>query len=136
MQNPHPAMQEINALEAEAARAAQGGWDDEAKRLWGRILQIDPGHARTLTALGLRAFRNGDMESARAAFQRLVDAGLWVPRGAGFEVHQWAAYQPTRTQVEGEREAWQKRTARSRARAAGRPAYISAVPDAHDEDAE
>jgi len=80
--NPHPALQEINALEAEAARAAQSGWDDEANRLWGRILQIDPRHARTLTALGQRAFRRDDMESARAAFQRLVDAD-------GSDAQQW-----------------------------------------------
>src|SRR5438045_7104290 len=74
MQNPNPAFHEIDALEAEAVRAAQSGWDEEANRLWARILQLDPAHARTLAALGQRAFRKGDMESARAAFRRLVDA--------------------------------------------------------------
>ena len=74
MHHPDPRLQEINALEAEALRAARSGQDEEANRLWGRILQIDSTHARTLTALGQRAFAKGDMQSARAAFQRLVDA--------------------------------------------------------------
>ena len=74
MHHPDPRLQEINALEAEAVRAARSGRDEEANRLWGRILQIDSTHARTLTALGQRAFAQGDIESARAAFQRLVDA--------------------------------------------------------------
>ncbi|MDQ2942196.1 MAG: aspartyl beta-hydroxylase, partial [Candidatus Dormibacteraeota bacterium] len=74
MNHPDPRIQEINALEAEAVRAARAGRDEEANRLWGRILQIDSGHAPTLTALGQRAFLQGDMASCRAAFQRLVDA--------------------------------------------------------------
>jgi aspartate beta-hydroxylase len=74
MRNPDPNLQEINALEAEAVRAVRAGRDEEANRLWGRILQIDSTHARTLTALGQRAFLQGDLPSARAAFQRLVDA--------------------------------------------------------------
>ena len=73
MQTPNTRVQEINALEAGAARAAQAGREDEAVSIWGRILQIDPNHARTLAALGQRAFRKGDMQSARVAFQRLVD---------------------------------------------------------------
>ncbi len=74
MQNVQPGLQEISALEAEAARASHSGRDADAARAWGRILDIDPSHARTLTALGQRAFRKGDLQSARAAFQRLVDA--------------------------------------------------------------
>lgn len=74
MQNVETGLQQINALEAQAARAVQSGRDEEAVSLWGRILEIDPTHARTLTALGHRAFRRGDMQSARAAFQRVVDA--------------------------------------------------------------
>jgi aspartyl/asparaginyl beta-hydroxylase (cupin superfamily) len=74
MRNPAPNLQEINALEAEAARAARAGRDEEANRLWGRILQIDSGHPRALTALGQRSFLLGDLQSARAAFQRLVEA--------------------------------------------------------------
>lgn len=83
MRQPDPRLQEINALEAEAVRAARAGRDEEANRLWGRILQIDSGHARTLTTLGERAFRAGDLQAARAAFQRLVEAdgshpGQWL----------------------------------------------------------
>jgi aspartyl/asparaginyl beta-hydroxylase (cupin superfamily)/Flp pilus assembly protein TadD len=75
-------LQQINALEVQAARAAQSGRDAEAVALWGRILQIDPVHARTLTALGLRAMRLGDIESARASFQRVVEA-------SGADPQQW-----------------------------------------------
>jgi aspartyl/asparaginyl beta-hydroxylase (cupin superfamily) len=80
MQNLEAGLQQINALEVQAARAAQSGRDEEAISLWGRILEIDPAHARTLTALGQRAFRRGDMQSARAAFQRLVDANGSAPQ--------------------------------------------------------
>jgi aspartate beta-hydroxylase len=72
----------ISDLEAQAARAAQSGRDSEAVSLWMRILEIDPNHPRTLTALGLHAFRMGDMQGSRAAFQRLVDAH-------GTEPQQW-----------------------------------------------
>jgi aspartate beta-hydroxylase len=74
MQNAQAALQQIGALEAEAVRAAQSGREDLAVALWSRILEIDPSHVRTLTTLGQRAFRNGDFQSARAAFQRIVDA--------------------------------------------------------------
>ena len=65
---------EVGALEAQAARAVQAGREAEAVALWGRILQIEPRHERSLAGLGQIAFRNGDMEAARAAFQRLVEA--------------------------------------------------------------
>jgi aspartate beta-hydroxylase len=80
MNHPHPRLNEINALEAEAVRAARAGRDEEANRLWGRILQIDSNHGHALTALGQRAFRDGDMQTARAAYQRLVDADGSDPR--------------------------------------------------------
>jgi aspartate beta-hydroxylase len=74
MQNDPAGVAQIAALEAAAVRAAQWGKDAEAASLWGRILEIDPSHPRTLTALGQRAFRKGDLQSARASFQRLADA--------------------------------------------------------------
>ena len=80
MSEPDPRLQEISALEAEAVGAARAGRDEEANRLWGRILQIDSGHARTLTILGERAFRQGDLQSARTAYKRLVDADGSDPR--------------------------------------------------------
>lgn len=73
MQNQHAANAEIGALEAEAARAAQSGKEQEALGLWGQILAIDPNHVRTLTTLGQRAFRQGNAQAARVAFQRVVD---------------------------------------------------------------
>jgi aspartyl/asparaginyl beta-hydroxylase (cupin superfamily) len=82
MQNAAAGLSEINVLEAQAARAAQSGRDGEAFSLWTRILQIDPNHGRTLTALGLRAMRLGDFRGARAAFKRLTDCN-------GSEPQQW-----------------------------------------------
>jgi len=82
MQNVQQRLPEIDALEAQAFSAAQAGREDEATKLWSRILEIDPGHVRTLMALGQRAFRQGDMPSARAAFQRLVDTD-------GSDAQQW-----------------------------------------------
>ena len=73
MQNQTTRIPEIVALEAEAVRAAQMGKEQEALKLWGRILAIDPNHARTLTAIGQHAFRQGNAQSARVAFQRVVD---------------------------------------------------------------
>ena len=65
---------EIDALEATAMQAAQSGREADAVRHWSRILELDPNHLRALNALGQRAFRQGDMPDARAAFQRIVDA--------------------------------------------------------------
>ena len=73
---------DVAALEAQAARAAQAGREAEAAGIWGRILEIDPRHARSLAALGQFAFRKGDMETARATFRRLVEAD-------GRDVQQW-----------------------------------------------
>ena len=73
MQNRQGAPSDIAALEALAMRAAQAGQEKEAIRLWGRILAIDPNHARSLIALGQVAFRQSDMQTARTAFQRIVD---------------------------------------------------------------
>ena len=80
MQDPDAGLSEVPALEARAAQAEQFGRDAEAASLWTRILEIDPRHARALTTLGLRAFRSGDMPSARSVFQRVVDVGGAEPR--------------------------------------------------------
>ena len=64
---------EIEALEAAAVRAARAGHDEEAMLYWNRILAVDPNHLRTLSALGQRFLRKGDMQNARAAFQRVTD---------------------------------------------------------------
>jgi aspartate beta-hydroxylase len=74
MSQPATAVHEIGALESQAMRALQAGREDEATRLWSRILEIDPRHPRTLSALGQRAFRRGDLQGARTFFERLVAA--------------------------------------------------------------
>ncbi len=73
-QNDPAQLAQIASLEAAAARAAQLGRDGKANALLRRILEIDPGHERTLATLGQHAFRTGDFQTARSAFQHLVDA--------------------------------------------------------------
>lgn len=73
MQNKQTAAQEIIAYETEAARALQLGREQDALNFWGRILAIDPNHGRTLSAIGQHAFRKGNLDAARTAFQRVVD---------------------------------------------------------------
>ena len=63
---------EIAPLEAQLERAAQAGRDQEVMALLAQILAIAPTHVPALAALGHRTFRQGDMQSARDAFQRLV----------------------------------------------------------------
>jgi len=75
--------EEINALGIEAVRMGQAGRDQEAVRLWSRILDAEPNHVPALTALGQRAFRSGDLSSAHVAFKRLValndgDIQQWI----------------------------------------------------------
>ena len=72
MADPKARPSEIEALESEAARAAQAGRAQDVLRLWGRILKIDPNHVRTLAAVGQQAFNEGDPRSARTTFQRLT----------------------------------------------------------------
>ena len=84
MENNQTAVQEINALEAEAMRALQAGREQAALDFWGRILAIDPNHGRTLTAIGQHAFRKGNLDAARTAFQRVVDTD-------GSDPQQWVS---------------------------------------------
>lgn len=67
--------EEIAALAAQAARSVQAEREQEALQFWGRILSIDPNHVATLMAMGKYAFRKGDLQSARTAFQRVADLG-------------------------------------------------------------
>ena len=63
---------EIAPLEAQLERAVQAGRDQDVMAILARILAIAPTHAPALAAVGQRSFRQGDMQSARDAFQRLV----------------------------------------------------------------
>jgi aspartyl/asparaginyl beta-hydroxylase (cupin superfamily)/cytochrome c-type biogenesis protein CcmH/NrfG len=74
MRNPSSATSEVEALEREAMRALQSGRESDAIRHWNRILELEPSHLPTLNALAGRAFQRGDMQGARAAFRRIVDA--------------------------------------------------------------
>ena len=71
--NQPTAARDTAALEDRAARATQAGNEAEAHALWAQLLEIDPQHARALTAVGHHAFRKGDLVAARAALQRVVD---------------------------------------------------------------
>ena len=73
-QNPRAAQPEIAILEAAAIQATQANKEDDAGRMWARILELDPEHALALSSLGKRAFRYGDLATARRAFERLVKA--------------------------------------------------------------
>jgi aspartyl/asparaginyl beta-hydroxylase (cupin superfamily) len=74
MQNSSAAPSELAILETAAVQAAQAGKEDDAGRMWARILELDPQHAPALGWLGKRAFRYGDHATARRAFERLVRA--------------------------------------------------------------
>lgn len=65
---------EVVALEAEAARALQGGRVDEATRAWHRMLELEPSYAPALYALGQQAFRTGEAAGARDYFRRAAEA--------------------------------------------------------------
>src|SRR5471032_2779400 len=74
MPNSHTAQAEAAVLEAAAIKAAQAGREEEAGRMWARILELQPAHVLALTSLGKRAFRHGDVATARRAFERLAQA--------------------------------------------------------------
>ncbi|SEN56003.1 Tetratricopeptide repeat-containing protein [Duganella sp. CF517] len=65
---------EIAILEGAAIQAAKAGKEEDAARLWARLLELAPAHPLALASLGKRAFRYGDHATARRAFERLVQA--------------------------------------------------------------
>ena len=71
---------EIAILEAAAIQAAKAGKEEDAARMWARVLELAPAHAPALSALGKRAFRHGDHATARLAFERLVRANQDDPQ--------------------------------------------------------
>jgi aspartyl/asparaginyl beta-hydroxylase (cupin superfamily) len=73
---------DLAGLEVQAIAASRAGREEEAVRHWQRILEIDARHARSLEALGQRAFRRGDLASAHAHYTRLVEAD-------GRDTQQW-----------------------------------------------
>ncbi|WP_090189457.1 MULTISPECIES: aspartyl/asparaginyl beta-hydroxylase domain-containing protein [unclassified Duganella] len=80
MLNSRAAQPEISMLEAAAIQAAQGGKEEDAARMWARILDLQPQHPLALSALGKRAFRYGDVATAHRAFTRLTAAAPEDPQ--------------------------------------------------------
>ena len=58
----------------------------------------------------------GEAGVRRPAADRLVEAGLWVPNGDGFHIHDYTEMNSTRSEIESERISWRERQQRSRNR--------------------
>jgi aspartate beta-hydroxylase len=74
---------ETAVLEDEVQRALRRGDDKLAAQLWERILARAPNHTRALVALSQRAFRQGELDRARALLAHLValdgsDSQQWI----------------------------------------------------------
>jgi hypothetical protein len=48
--------------------------------------------------------------------QRVADAGLWVPNGNGFDLHDFVEMNGSKSDVERERAQWRERQRRARSR--------------------
>ncbi len=59
---------------------------------------------------------------SRGEAQKLVHAGLWIEKDDGFQFHEWEQRQPTRVQVEADREAARERQRKAREASAARRA--------------
>jgi len=71
---------EVAHIERLAVEAMQAGRQQDALNAWARIVSLQPDHAVGLTQLGQAAFKQGDFEAARTAFQRAVNADGSNPR--------------------------------------------------------
>ncbi len=70
----------VNTLERQALDAMQRGSHQEALTYWSRVLTLAPRHAVALTQMGQAAFKSGDFQGAREAFQRAAGADGSDPR--------------------------------------------------------
>jgi hypothetical protein len=52
----------------------------------------------------------------RRAVSAVVDAGLWIPNGDGFILHDFVEMNGSKADVEAERERWREKQRRARAR--------------------
>ncbi len=73
MQHTRAAQPELAILEAAAIQASQAGKEEDAARMWARLLDLNPKHALALSSLGKRAFRYGDLPTAQRVFIRLAE---------------------------------------------------------------
>lgn len=71
---------QIAALENEGVAAMQRGDTARALRVWQRLVEIAPTHAKAWTQIGQHAFRVGDMRSAHDAFANAAAADGSDPR--------------------------------------------------------
>jgi hypothetical protein len=102
--------------------------------MWVRLDDRFPNHPKVITLTNL-AFRthveamcycgqyttggwitSAAVSARRAAVDELVAAGLWAPSGDGYQLHDWADYNPTREQIEQRRKAARARQQRHRSR--------------------
>jgi aspartate beta-hydroxylase len=65
----------LEALVQRAAEATRAGRVREAVAAWSEVLTLDPKHLAALTQLGQAAWSAGDLEAARAAFERAAAIG-------------------------------------------------------------
>lgn len=82
--------------------ASIGLWPQAAS--WAARYLTD-GHVSSEFVVGLMPRRRQRDQMTGA----LVDAGLWVPNGAGWQIHDWQDYNQSREQVLARREADLKR---------------------------
>lgn len=55
-----------------------------------------------------------DAGVGRRAVDLVVDSGLWIPNGSGYVIHDYADMNPTRADVEADRQEWRERQRRYR----------------------
>lgn len=84
---------------------------DAAQALWVRAGSWSMKH---LTDGVIPGYALSVLRARPAAVRALVEVGLWLPLGDGYEFHDWAKYQPTREQVEGDRKAAAERQQKAR----------------------
>ena len=70
----------ISRLESQAIQAHRAGRVQEYLACWNRILEIDPVHVRTLTAVGQHAFQRADFQGALDAFKKVTDSSGTDPQ--------------------------------------------------------
>ena len=85
-----------------ASPVSVGLWPQAAS--WAARYQTD-GHVTAEFVVGLMPARR-QRDQATAA---LVDAGLWVPNGTGWQFHDWEVYNGTRAEIEARRQADRRR---------------------------
>jgi aspartate beta-hydroxylase len=66
--------EQVGVLEAAIAQAIKSGRDQEAEQMLQQLVSLEPQHIPSLTVLGQKAYKRGDMAAAHHWFGRVVDA--------------------------------------------------------------